>query len=164
MSALNRRKVALVGLAVLLALCAFVNAQNEETFPAVHIDDTVFADALLSFHTLADATEIGVGYVDYKRLLLDAKTDFDMPIAKFPKSAQRKDLEEVMQDFIVAGDVWGIALDNIDWCRNRNQEQGVPMKTDFYRRLRTRYGEKVLPPPKFGYCAKQTSPLNLIWT
>jgi hypothetical protein len=187
---LRKTKPAIFALSVIVILCGLATAQNEEKqhqgqptvpkqdrapslpiqppdpmlqLPEVHIDDAVFAEALLSFHKLANATEIGISYIDYKRLLLDAKTDFDIPIAKFPKSVQRTGLEEAMRDFILAGDVWSVSIESAVWCTNQYQPIGVPMKTDFYRGLRARIGEDILPAPKFGRCAKQDAVVKIMW-
>lgn len=143
-----------------LAICA--TAARSQTLND-HIDDALFAEALKSFHKLANTTDIGVTLADYRRLVVDAKTAFDVPIAKFPQGVQRRELEAAMQDYVIAVDVWGISLDNIRWCDARSQPVGLPMKTDFYRSLRARIGEDILPAPKANVCAKRDAMLKIVW-
>ncbi len=146
-----------VGFLILASLCLAPFAIGQQSN---HVDDELFADALKPFHILANATDIGVNLTDYRRLLVDAKTDFDTPISKFPDpSVQRTQLQEAMQDYIIAVDVWTVSIENIETCK----AAGVPMKTDFYRLLRARIGEDILPAPKAGRCVRQENLLKIMW-
>ncbi len=127
------------------------------------VNNDILAAALKPFHKLINAGEIGVSFIEYKRLLLDAKTDFDVAIVEVPKGAQRDELVEAMRDYILASDVWSVSIDNAVWCSTRNQPAGVPMKTDLYRSLRARVGEDILPSPKLNACARQEVLVKVMW-
>lgn len=127
--------------------------------PSPVVDNDAFADALKPFHKIANAAELGVSFVDYKRLLLDAKTDLDEPLSKLPKGEQRTEIEEAMNDFRIAADVWAMGIRGVTRqavsynpvlgsTSHPVYYPGIESKTDFYRELRKRYGENLLPPPK----------------
>jgi tetratricopeptide (TPR) repeat protein len=76
------------------------------------IDDSVFANAVRCFHKLRNAVGLGVSLIEYRRLLLDAKTDFDDAVTSLPRSAQRSDLEAALTDYIIAGKVWQAGVES----------------------------------------------------
>lgn len=51
-------------------------------------------------------------FIEYRRLLLDAKTDFDDAVAVLPRGAQRNDLEEALTDYTIAADVWRAGVES----------------------------------------------------
>jgi len=186
---------------LLAALFLSVGAQSQESHPATPPErpspspaaaplstgsdagstpGEAVADALKSFHKLANAAELGVTLVDYRRLLLDAKTDLDAPLAKLPKGEQRTEIEEAMDDFRIAADVWELGIrgvtrqaftyDPVLGSRSHPvYYSGIESKTDFYRGLRKRYGEDRLPAPKAanGYgrgIVSHEAILKVIWS
>jgi hypothetical protein len=136
---------------ILLTLGAGVRAQDYKTFPKAHVDDATFAEAIVSFHKLVNAIEVGGSLGEYRRQLVDAKTDFDAPIARFPDCAQRGDLAEAMRDYMIAADAWALGI----------QYDGIPTKTDFYRDLNKRY--KLGIEPRRGRKVKYDVIVRMIW-
>jgi hypothetical protein len=134
------------------ATCFSQSSLKDEESPAVHIDDPLFSETLASFRRLLNAIEIGTTLIDYRRELLDAKTELDPLISLFPKSQQRTDIEEATRDYMIAADVWQIGIQYGD---------GIPTKTDFYRSLRARYELKV--EPKVGRKINEDAMLHFIW-
>ncbi|MDX6557756.1 MAG: hypothetical protein QOF72_805 [Blastocatellia bacterium] len=86
-----------------------VNQSDQNT---AKIDDSVFADAVGCFHKLRNGVGLGVSVIEYRRLLLDAKTAFDDAVAVLPRGAQRNDLEEALTDYTIAADVWRAGVES----------------------------------------------------
>ncbi|HMH43166.1 MAG TPA: hypothetical protein VK557_06765 [Pyrinomonadaceae bacterium] len=61
---------------------------------------------------MRNAVGLGVSLVEYRRLLLDSKTDFDDAVDLLPRSAQRSDLEEALTDYTIAAQVWQAGVES----------------------------------------------------
>src|SRR5882724_1207079 len=85
---------------------------NQSGQSAAKIDDAAFANAVRCFHKLRNAVGLGVSLIEYRHLLLDAKTDFDDAVPLLPRSAQRSDLEEALTDYTIAAQVWQAGLES----------------------------------------------------
>jgi len=88
-------------------------AVNQSDLSTAKIDDLIFANAVRCFHKLRNAVGLGVSLMENRRLLLDAKTDFDDAVTLLPPaSAQRNDLEEALTDYMIAAQVWQAGIES----------------------------------------------------
>jgi len=152
MKSLTRLLAACVLALTFQGICYSQSSLKDEEGPRVHLDDELFTATLTSFHRLLNAIDIGTSLIEYRRELLDAKTEIDPLVAEFPKCQQRTDFEEAVRDYMIAADVWQIGIQYGD---------GIPTKTDFYRVLRERYELK--PEPKIGRKVNDDALIRLIW-
>jgi hypothetical protein len=146
-------KVLARALAASIVIVLLSSPTYTQTSKLVRVDPELFSETIECFHRLLNAIDIGSTLIDYRRELLDTTTATDPLLADFPDCPQRDDIEEALKDYKAAADVWQEGLEY--------GGEGIPTKTDFYRRLRLRY--EGLPEPKSGRKVKDDVLVKLIW-
>lgn len=99
--------------------------------PQPSADKQSGADAVHALRKLATAADVGVTYADYRRILIEVKTEVDAKVDKMEDGNLRRAIVNSMEDYARAGQVWDFFI------RNRG---GIPTKSDLGRFLIANYG------------------------
>jgi hypothetical protein len=105
---------------------------GEPTAPVLvaHPDKQAAEEAIKGLRTLASAAEVGVNYVEYGRIVIEAKAEVDGALTKIHDENLRTAITKAMDEYAYASQVWGYFI------RNRG---GIPTKSDLGRHLITKY-------------------------
>ena len=71
--------------------------------------------AVAALNRIDAGTEVGVGYSDYRMLLIDAKTEVKSALAVLPESELASELGQAMDAYADAGTAWAKRFADSEW-------------------------------------------------
>lgn len=97
--------------------------------PTPKVDKQPAQDAIKALRRLASATEVGVNYTDYGRVLIEVKAEVDGALPRIQNAELRSDINSAMVEYAYASELWTYFL----------RTKGIPTKSDMGRALIERY-------------------------
>jgi hypothetical protein len=101
-----------------------------EPSPTPNPDKQAAEDAIKALRRLASAAEVGVTYVEYGRIVIEAKAEVDGALAKIQDRDLKSYISRAIHEYAYASQAWNYFIQN---------RGGIPTKSDLGRQLITKY-------------------------
>jgi hypothetical protein len=98
--------------------------------PAAHSDKQAAEEAIRGLRKMASAAEIGVSYVEYGRIVIEAKAEVDGALSKIQDGGLRNTISQAMFEYAYALQLWNYLINN---------RGGIPTKSNMGRTLISSY-------------------------
>lgn len=127
-------------------------AQAPAPQPALPTQATL--DAIKALRKVNGATEVGITFLQYGPLLVEAKGPVDEALAALPEGELRREIQSAMEDYVLAGQAWSASLQS-------SGATGVPTGSELARILNERYSLGLTL--KKGRYLNRQQILQIIW-